>query len=256
MTTVGYGDRAPSTGLGECVACLAMLSGIVLISLPVAIVGTNFQQAYEDRELLREERADAQAKIDAGKSPRMGALAFIRSASKDLTGPSAAGEGLSQVVPHEPSSPSVPLQQPSPAIAVNSQASPKAGTASQQTPLSDGTQSQRTEHVNQVATASPSARRTSVNSKASKVSNDAEMEENLIVNVRAKLKRLTDKPKLSKKAQSEVQLLLELFDHLERAETRLAVLNQKDAELDQKICGHIVALSRAYDHRLNPQEVQ
>merc|ERR1740121_3535540 len=47
MTTVGYGDKAPKTVLGRTVGCMAMISGIVLISLPVAIVGNKFQQAYE-----------------------------------------------------------------------------------------------------------------------------------------------------------------------------------------------------------------
>ena len=58
MTTVGYGDRAPGTPLGMAVACLAMLSGIVLISLPVAIVGTKFQRAsqnYVEHERLMDQ---------------------------------------------------------------------------------------------------------------------------------------------------------------------------------------------------------
>merc|ERR1711966_573187 len=50
MTTVGYGDHVPRTFPGMLVGCLAMLSGIVLISLPVAIVGSKFQLAYEQKE--------------------------------------------------------------------------------------------------------------------------------------------------------------------------------------------------------------
>jgi len=50
MTTVGYGDVVPRTLLGRLVGCLAMISGIVLISLPVAIVGSKFQMAYESIE--------------------------------------------------------------------------------------------------------------------------------------------------------------------------------------------------------------
>uniref|UniRef100_A0A7S1EY59 Ion transport domain-containing protein n=1 Tax=Noctiluca scintillans TaxID=2966 RepID=A0A7S1EY59_NOCSC len=48
MTTVGYGDRVPRTVPGRIVAMLTMLSGILLISLPVAIVGSKFQHAYEE----------------------------------------------------------------------------------------------------------------------------------------------------------------------------------------------------------------
>merc|ERR1740121_3098534 len=47
MTTVGYGDMAPKTLMGRTIGCFGMISGIVLISLPVAIVGNKFQQAYE-----------------------------------------------------------------------------------------------------------------------------------------------------------------------------------------------------------------
>eukprot|EP00746_Dinoflagellata_sp_MGD_P163972 gnl/MRDRNA2_/MRDRNA2_92335_c0_seq1.p1 gnl/MRDRNA2_/MRDRNA2_92335_c0~~gnl/MRDRNA2_/MRDRNA2_92335_c0_seq1.p1 ORF type:complete len:502 (-),score=103.72 gnl/MRDRNA2_/MRDRNA2_92335_c0_seq1:60-1565(-) len=50
MTTVGYGDQVPRTGLGRAVGCFAMICGILLISLPVAIVGSKFQEVYEDME--------------------------------------------------------------------------------------------------------------------------------------------------------------------------------------------------------------
>lgn len=50
MTTVGYGDQVPRTGLGRIVGCFAMICGILLISLPVAIVGSKFQEAYEEME--------------------------------------------------------------------------------------------------------------------------------------------------------------------------------------------------------------
>ncbi|CAJ1357816.1 unnamed protein product [Effrenium voratum] len=51
MTTVGYGDKVPATKLGQFVGGMTILSGIVLISLPVAIVGSRFQRAYEEAEL-------------------------------------------------------------------------------------------------------------------------------------------------------------------------------------------------------------
>jgi len=56
MTTVGYGDKAPVTKLGHLIGAVTMLSGIVLISLPVAIVGSKFQSAYEAAELETERR--------------------------------------------------------------------------------------------------------------------------------------------------------------------------------------------------------
>merc|ERR1719375_2958138 len=53
MTTVGYGDKVPRTNVGRFIAGVAMLCGILLISLPVAIVGSKFQEAYEDQEEMK-----------------------------------------------------------------------------------------------------------------------------------------------------------------------------------------------------------
>jgi len=47
MTTVGYGDVTPKTILGRFTGSACMLCGILLIALPIAIVGRNFQDAYQ-----------------------------------------------------------------------------------------------------------------------------------------------------------------------------------------------------------------
>jgi len=62
MTTVGYGDQVPRTMIGKIIAGISMMAGIVLISLPVAIVGNKFQEAYDDQEreqLTRKKELDA-----------------------------------------------------------------------------------------------------------------------------------------------------------------------------------------------------
>jgi len=46
MTTVGFGDVRPRTGLGKAVGTVTMLSGVLLIALPIAIIGRKFQEAY------------------------------------------------------------------------------------------------------------------------------------------------------------------------------------------------------------------
>jgi len=51
MTTVGFGDIYPKTTPGHCVGFAAMLVGMVLIALPVAIVGQKFQDVYEMHDL-------------------------------------------------------------------------------------------------------------------------------------------------------------------------------------------------------------
>lgn len=49
MTTVGFGDVRPRTSLGKFVGTVTMLSGILLIALPIAIIGRKFQEAYAGR---------------------------------------------------------------------------------------------------------------------------------------------------------------------------------------------------------------
>lgn len=48
MTTVGFGDTYPRTDLGKIVGTVVMLTGILLIALPIAIIGRKFQDAYDD----------------------------------------------------------------------------------------------------------------------------------------------------------------------------------------------------------------
>ena len=49
VTTVGYGDISPKTGLGKFIATLAMLSGYAIIAVPTGIVTVGLQQAQEAR---------------------------------------------------------------------------------------------------------------------------------------------------------------------------------------------------------------
>merc|ERR1719460_2700481 len=50
VATVGYGDAVPRTTAAKFVGAASMLAGILLIALPVAIVGSKFQEAYEAKQ--------------------------------------------------------------------------------------------------------------------------------------------------------------------------------------------------------------
>jgi len=48
VTTIGYGDLTPRTSCGEFVACLAGLSGIFVLGLPISIIGVKFEERYSE----------------------------------------------------------------------------------------------------------------------------------------------------------------------------------------------------------------
>lgn len=47
LTSLGYGDLYPKTVQGKCVGMLAMIAGLLLIALPIAIISQKFQDIYE-----------------------------------------------------------------------------------------------------------------------------------------------------------------------------------------------------------------
>lgn len=46
MTTVGYGDIRPDTAVGKLLAFLCILSGILILALPIAIINERFSACY------------------------------------------------------------------------------------------------------------------------------------------------------------------------------------------------------------------
>src|ERR1051325_3349552 len=46
VTTTGYGDAVPITGLGKLVAAVTMTFGILVIALPTSIIGSNFNNEW------------------------------------------------------------------------------------------------------------------------------------------------------------------------------------------------------------------
>ena len=48
MTTVGYGDIVPLTIAGRIFAGITALSGILVIAMPVAVIGTKFSYMFDE----------------------------------------------------------------------------------------------------------------------------------------------------------------------------------------------------------------
>ncbi|CAK4146284.1 unnamed protein product [Aphanomyces euteiches] len=48
MTTVGYGDEVPVTPAGKTIASLAMIAGMLILSLPISVIGANFQRVMKE----------------------------------------------------------------------------------------------------------------------------------------------------------------------------------------------------------------
>lgn len=52
LTTVGYGDAVPVTALGRLVGGITMLSGLIVLALPIAIIATGFSQEVSRRDFV------------------------------------------------------------------------------------------------------------------------------------------------------------------------------------------------------------
>ena len=59
MTTVGYGDLYPQTDPGRLVACITMICGLIIMSLPMTVIGSNFA---DEMDRLKEEKEFARLK--------------------------------------------------------------------------------------------------------------------------------------------------------------------------------------------------
>jgi hypothetical protein len=56
ITTVGYGDQVPVTWYGKIIAIIVMLAGSFFLAMPLSIVGTEFERAFDENEKLREKQ--------------------------------------------------------------------------------------------------------------------------------------------------------------------------------------------------------
>ena len=60
ITTTGYGDMFPDTLSGHLLGSLIMISGLIILALPITVISCNFEEAYENEQFERLQFASIQ----------------------------------------------------------------------------------------------------------------------------------------------------------------------------------------------------
>lgn len=222
MTTVGYGDRVPRTLPGRLVGGMAMLSGIVLISLPVAIVGSKFQLAYES---LEEEKRSIQSFDDEEQEQG------LDETQNRTEAPNADPQELERVLDLAQAE-EEEKRQASDASLLSAEPVAEAKR------LRPESEEKPDRHQNQGFGAH---------------GGDEAMSQ--LEGLRGKLKALDLNPKITEKAAQELYLLLEMFRQVEGVENQLRTHLEKDAMLDAAIRREFASVSRSYDANLREKGV-
>ena len=93
VTTVGYGDLYPTTGFGKFIGAVTMLTGILVLALPITVVGANFAHEYEVQEKLNAvyaEEAKENVKVTFSRMVKSKTRRSIRQVRKVLKSPKLA----------------------------------------------------------------------------------------------------------------------------------------------------------------------
>lgn len=92
MTTVGYGDVYPVTWAGQLIACFTMMTGILILALPITVIGTYFAAEYE--EYLRRQKIDADYKqrMQKVQQAQGEAAALSQTSEQQPAAPGTAGK--------------------------------------------------------------------------------------------------------------------------------------------------------------------
>lgn len=230
MTTVGYGDKVPRTLLGRLVGAFAMVSGIILISLPVAVVASNFQQTYD--LLKQEEDAD------------------------DLLDEQENEERQRRLADHETDNAADPKhehkqhrQDHKHVVVVDhnhkAKDTERHGPQLPRPLLQDGKQEDIDRVVSNLSVMSSLDSAEPHHGYQSEKPTDSRKK---LASLRETLKAFDERnTRLSDKARRELFLVLELLDHIERVEKQLKGLREKDTQISVAVRKEFVALSKSYE---------
>lgn len=76
VSTVGYGDISPATWRGQLFGSFVIMSGLVFLAMPLAIVGNNFSKTLEEKSLVKLQRLVRQLLLENGISAADVIVAF------------------------------------------------------------------------------------------------------------------------------------------------------------------------------------
>lgn len=228
MTTVGYGDKVPATKLGQFVGGLTILSGIVLISLPVAIVGSRFQTAYEDAELERQrqllEEKDRSAMEQA-----------LNSGTSDL--------------------PEVGLGSSAQTLSMKRTVSPDV--------MSQKSTGRRKDYANSMSLRHQSTKSRKRSGTSSMDPDDIDSEDaqdmanaETAEQLRGHLQRLRRTSNLTGATREQIRLLLALLDHIGSTEENLKKLKERDAQMEARVNQSFSSLCRSYENSKRLEKVR
>jgi len=249
MCTVGYGDVYPATKLGQIIGACTMLSGIVLISLPVAIVGSEFQELYEKTELETQRLAkEATRKEETSKTG-----VNFRSASKRLLLFRSKTETTMGNVPPETHERAARRL-----MTAGARAEPAASRAvttgipgpchSTPTPVWLADARRRTSvtaevHLSGAAPQAFAADVAKLPAPARATVKTAEL--------RNQLRLYLSRGTISVGMREQIQLSLQLLDHITQTEAKLKDLTERDTKAEEKIAMHFGQICRLYENHHN-----
>jgi hypothetical protein len=92
ITTVGYGDLSPTSSIGQAIAMVCMVLGILALAMPITVLGNNFDSQFEGNR-----RNELLQKMDVFTNLRMGVEKHMKSLDEDSVAYTTATQELEKM---------------------------------------------------------------------------------------------------------------------------------------------------------------